>query len=196
MVKGYIQSEGIDYEETFSLVIKSASICLILAIITHLDLELYQMNVKTVFLNGKLDEEIYMDQPVGFVANGEEHKVCKLWRSIYDLKQSSRQWYFKFHQTIISNGFTMIEEYHYVYVKWSKGNFLVLTLYVDDILLAKNVKEMIFTMQGWLSSKFKMKDMGEGSYMLRVKILRGRSRRLLNLSQETYIKKVLKRFHM
>ena len=88
----------------------------------------------------------------------------------------------------------MIEEDHCVYVKWSKGNFLILSLYVDDILLAENDKEMIVATQGWLSSKFETKNMGEISYMLEVKILRDHSRKLLGLSQETYVKKILERF--
>jgi hypothetical protein len=78
VVKGYTQKEVVDYEETFSLVVRFASIHKILAIVAHLDLELFQMDVKTAFLNGELDEEIYMDQPIGFVAKGKERKVCKL----------------------------------------------------------------------------------------------------------------------
>ena len=101
------------------------------------------MDVKTAFLNGELNEEIYMDQPIGFVAKGQERKVCKLKQSIYGLKQSSRQWYLRFHRAILSNGLTMIEEDHYVYTKRSKGSFIILSLYVDDILLAGNDAEMI-----------------------------------------------------
>uniref|UniRef100_A0A2N9GZ66 Integrase catalytic domain-containing protein n=1 Tax=Fagus sylvatica TaxID=28930 RepID=A0A2N9GZ66_FAGSY len=155
MAKGYTQREGVDHEETFSPVVRFASIRLILAMVASLDLELHQMDVKTAFLNGELDEEIFMDQPIGFVVKGQEHKE------------------------IISNGFLMIEEDRCVYVKRSEGSFIILSLYVDDILLSGNNKEFIKTIKEWLSLTFEMKDMGKASFMLGVKILRDRSRKLL-----------------
>jgi len=84
--------------------VRIASIRLLLALVAHLDLELIQMDMKTTFLNGSLEEEIYMDQPLGFVSKGQEDKVCRLKRSIYGVKQSSRAWYFRFHEAIISFG--------------------------------------------------------------------------------------------
>ena len=88
--KGYTQKEGIDYDETFSPVAMLKSIRILFSIATHYDYEIWQMDVKTAFLNGNLEEEIYMMQPEGFIAKNQEHMVCKLKRSIYGLKQVSR----------------------------------------------------------------------------------------------------------
>ena len=128
------------------------------------------MDVKTAFLNGELNEEIYMEQPVSFVIQSRKHKLFKLNRSIYGLKQSSRQWYLKFHNEITLCDFTMIDEDHCVYVKRDKDRYVLLSLYVDDILIAGNDLEFVKTIKEWLSSTFEMKNMGEASYILGVKI--------------------------
>ena len=101
--------EGIDFVETFSRVAKFTSIRIISALTAYYDLELHQMDVKTASLNGLLEEEIYMIQPEGFGEKGNENKVCKLNKSIYGLKQASRQWYFFFDNAITSYGFSMTE---------------------------------------------------------------------------------------
>ena len=90
VAKGYTQKDGIDYKETFSPVSKKDSLRIIMALVAHYDLELHQMDVKTAFLNGDLEEEVYMDQPEGFIVQRKEHMVCKLNKSIYRLKQASR----------------------------------------------------------------------------------------------------------
>ena len=105
MVKGFTQREGIDYNKTFSPVSYKDSFRFILALVAPYDLELYQMAVKTTFLNGDLEENVYMAQPKGFVIEGKERMGCRLKKSIYGLKQASRQWYLKFDQTIRNFGF-------------------------------------------------------------------------------------------
>ncbi|KAH9704345.1 hypothetical protein KPL70_011418 [Citrus sinensis] len=105
VAKGFTQKEGIDYEETFSPVAMLKSIRILLSIAAVLDYEIWQMDVKTAFLNGHLEENIYMQQPDGFIQRGQEHMVCKLQRSIYGLKQASRSWNIRFDQAIKSLGF-------------------------------------------------------------------------------------------
>ena len=105
VTKGYTQKEGIDYDETFSSIAMLKSIRILLSIAAHYDYEIWQMDVKTVFLNGNLEEEIYIMQPESFIAKNQEHMVCKLKRSIYGLKQASRSWNIRFDQANKSFGF-------------------------------------------------------------------------------------------
>ena len=135
VAKGFTQKDDIDYKETFSPVSKKDSLRIVLALVAHYDLELHQMDVKTAFLNGDLEEEVYMNQPEGFVSTGKENMVCKLKKSIYGLKQASRQWYLKFNDTITSYGFVENTVDRCIYMKVSGSRFVILVLYVDDILL-------------------------------------------------------------
>ncbi|CAJ2666407.1 unnamed protein product [Trifolium pratense] len=196
VAKGFTQKEGIDYTETFSPVSKKDSLRVILALVAHFDLELHQMDVKTAFLNGDLEEEVYMKQPEGFFSNDGEHFVCKLKKSIYGLKQASRQWYLKFHGIISSFGFVENPMDQCIYQKVSGSKTCFLILYVDDILLASNDNGLLHEVKQFLSKNFDMKDMGEASYVIGIKIHRDRHRGVLGLSQETYINKVLERFRM
>jgi hypothetical protein len=134
MAKGFTQREGIDYTETFSPVSCKDSLRIIMALVTHYDLELHQLDVKTTFLNGDLLENVYMTQPKGFAVKGKEHTGCHLRKFIYELKQTSRQWYLKFDETIRSFDFKENEEDNYIYAKFMSRKFIFLILYVDDIL--------------------------------------------------------------
>ena len=196
VAKGFTQKEGIDYTETFSPVSKKDSLRIILALVAHFDLELQQMDVKTAFLNGDLEEEVYMKQPEGFPSSDGEQLVCKLKKSIYGLKQASRQWYLKFHNVISSFGFVENIMDQCIYQKVSGSKICFLVLYVDDILLATNDKGLLHEVKQFLSKNFDMKDMGEASYVIGIKIHRDRFQGILGLSQETYINKILKRFRM
>ena len=137
-----------------------------------------------------------MKQPEGFSSSDGEHLVCKLKKSIYGLKQASRQWYFKFHGVISSFGFVENPMDQCIYQKVSGSKICFLVLYVDDILLATNDKGMLHEVKQFLSKNFDMKNMGEASYVIGIKIHRDRPRSVLGLSQETYINKVLERFRM
>ena len=147
------------------------------------------------FLNGELEEEVYMMQPKGFTSI-DESKVCKLHKSIYGLKQASQSWNKRFDKCIKTYGFVKNREEPCVY-KWANGSTVVfLVLYVDDILLIGNDIPALRGIKVWLLSQFSMKDLGEASYILGMKIYRDRSKKLLGLSQSMYIETVLKRFSM
>ena len=167
-----------------------------MALVAHFDLELHQMDVKTAFLNGDIEETIYMKQPEGLASEETNKLVCKLKKSIYGLKQASRQWYLKFHQVVLSFGFEVNTVEDCVYHKLSGSRFIFLILYVDDILLASSDVELLRETKKFLSNKFEMKDLGEASFVLGIQIHRDRSRGILGLSQKGYIEKVLQRFGM
>ena len=194
VAKGYNQKEGIDYNETFSPVSTKDAFRVIMALTAHFDLELHQMDVKTAFLNGNLEENLYMLQPDGFVE--DEKKVCKLQKSIYGLKQASRQWYLKFDAVITSFGFEENKLDECVYCKISGSHFIFLVLYVDDILLASSDFSLLKATKEFLMKSFDMKDMGEAHYVLGIEIKRDRKRNMLGLSQKNYIDRVLQRFGM
>ena len=196
VAKGFTQIEGIDYTETFSPVSKKDSFRIVMALVAHYDLELHQMDVKTAFLNGDLHENVYMRQPEGFVVKGKEQMGCRLRKSIYGLKQASRQWYLKFDEVIKSYGFIENKKDNCIYVKIKVSSFIILVLYVDDILLASSDKNLLHETKGFLSSNFDMKDLGDASYVLGIEIHRDRSKGVLGLSQRAYIEKVLKRYNM
>jgi hypothetical protein len=159
--KGYSQMKGIDFHEIFSPVVKLVSICVVLALVALLDLELEQLDVKTTFLHGDLDEEIYMEQPKGFVQDHKRRFVCKLKKSLYGLKQSPRQWYKKFDSFMVSQNFTRSEYDHCVYFKSLKnGIFIILVLYVDDMLVARKNMVEINRLKAQLARTFDMKDLG------------------------------------
>ena len=130
------------------------------------------MDVKTAFLNGHLEECIYMIQPEGFVAKGQERKVCKLLRSIYGLKQASRSWNQRFDQAIKTFGFEQNVDEPCVYKRIKDGKVVFLILYVDDILLIGNDVGNLSSVKLWLHQQFDMKDLGEANYVLGIRLFR------------------------
>ena len=155
------------------------------------------MDLKTTFLRGDLEEDVYMAQPKGCVQPGREQLVCKLNKALYGLKQGARQWYQKFDTFMRSQEFKRSQEDYCLYTKkLSDGLQITLILYVDDMLIARKSKSEIANLKQILSSQFAMKDLGEANHFLGMRIKRNRKKGILELSQESYIKKVLQHFNM
>nr|GEW82781.1 retrotransposon protein, putative, Ty1-copia subclass [Tanacetum cinerariifolium] len=196
IAKGFTQTYRVDNRETFSPVIDFRAIRILLAIAAFYDYEIWQMGVKTAFLNGHLSEDVYMVQPEGFVDPKHPNKVCKLQRFIYDWKQPSRSWNKRFDEKIKKIGLTQYSDEPCVYLKASGSNVVFLVLYVDDILLMGNSVTMLQEVKSWLCKCFSIKDLREAAYILGIKIIRDRSKQLIALSQSAYLEKILKKFRM
>ena len=196
VVKGFQQKEGIDYNEIFSPVVKLTTVRLVLKIVAAENLHLEQLDVKTAFLHGDLEEELYMRQPEGFIKEDKKNLVCRLKKSLYGLKQAPRQWYKKFDSFMSSHGFTRCQADHCCYFKKFDNNFIILLLYVDDMLVAGSDMQEIVNLKQKLSKQFEMKDLGAAKQILGMRIKRDTNSRTLLLSQDKYINKVLSRFNM
>ncbi|GJT08969.1 retrotransposon protein, putative, ty1-copia subclass [Tanacetum coccineum] len=176
VAKGFTQTYGVNYEETFSPVADIKAIRILIAIAAYYDYEIWQMDVKTAFLNGRINDDIYMVQPKGFVNPKHPGRVCKLQRSIYRLKQASRSWNKRFDEEIKKYGFTQNPDEPCVYKRASGSNTVFLILYVDDILLMGNNIPMLQDVKSWLGKSFAMKDLVEAAYILGIKIYHNRSK--------------------
>ncbi|GJU53066.1 copia LTR rider [Tanacetum coccineum] len=174
VARGFTQRAGIDYNEVFSPVVRHTSIRVILSLTACEDYELEQLDVKTAFLHGNLEETIYMRQPPGF-EEGTGNKVCLLKKSLYGLKQSPRQWYKRFDVYMISNGFSRSSYDSCVYFKeFAPGMYIYLLLYVDDMLIACKSKSEIEYTKGLLRKEFDMKELGPARKILGMEIVRDR----------------------
>ena len=197
VAKGYSQLYGIDFTETFAPVVRFSSLRAILAIAAAADYEIHQMDVKTAFLNGDLDEDIYMQQPDGYRADGDQADyVWKLNKSLYGLRQAGRAWNKKMDIALVEFGFHALHSDCCVYIKRAGRTVMFVLVYVDDLLLVTNDTAELTATKAALSDRFDMKDMGEAHFILGVQIRRDRARRQLYLSQQEYVRTVLKRFHM
>eukprot|EP00253_Pinus_taeda_P013208 PITA_13208 len=133
VVKGYKQQYGRDYEETFAPVARMETVRAVLSIEAQNKWKVYQMDVKSAFLNGVLMEEVYIEQPLGYVKKGQEHKVCRLKKALYVLKQAPRAWYNRIDSYLLENEFDKCEGEPTIYIKEKDGKILILVLYVDDL---------------------------------------------------------------
>ena len=200
VAQGYSQEYGLDYDEVFAPVAKFNSIRSVLAIANELDLEVHQMDVKTAFLNGDLDCEIYMKQPEGFVDLERPEMVCKLRKSIYGLKQSARCWNETIDSFMKESGYQQSDADQCIYykriTKQGKQCFVIIPLFVDNLIIASNDKEELMNEKKKFSSRFQMEDEGELHFCLGMSIKRDRNQGTLTIDQKAYLESVLRRFGM
>jgi hypothetical protein len=192
MAKGYTQKEGKNFFDTYSPVARLTTIHIFLSLAVSHGLLIHQMDVKTAFLNGELEEEIYMTQPDRFVVKDQEDNVCKLMKSLYGLKQAPKQWYEKFDVTLISAGFSVNEANRCVYYRHGGGQRVILCLYVDGILIFETSLDVINEVKTFLYQNFDMKDMGDADVILNIKLIKVENG--ITLTQSHYVEKVLSRF--
>ena len=196
VAQGCTQRYGLDYEETFSLVVRFKSIRVLLAIGAQHNLELHQMDVATAFLHGELTEDVYMQQPAGFVESGKENLVCRLKRSIYGLKQSLRCWNRALDGQLKEMGFSQTSSDPCLYVLTDSGEIFVVAVYVDDIILGCSSPMKMNTVKRKLSQKFEMKDLGTLHHFLGVKIVQDKLAGTVWVGQPFYTEKILHHFEM
>lgn len=189
VARGFSQKAGFDYAETYSPVARLDTVRVVLAIANAQRMAVHQMDVKTAFLNGHLEEEIYMSQPEGFERG--KHLVCRLNRSLYGLKQASR-----FHSFVERLGFRRSLSDPCLYVKGSESSQIILVLYVDDLLVVSRQLKAVEAVKRCLSSEFEMSDVGEVRTFLGMRIDRDVEGRSLRISQRVFLENLLRRFNM
>jgi hypothetical protein len=192
VAKGFRQREGIDYFDTYAPIARITSIRVLIALASIYKLVVHQMDVKTAFLNRDLDEEVYMDQPEGFVLPRSEKKVCKLVKSLYGLKQTPKQWHEKFDTVILANGFKHNGTDKCVYYKFTSEYGVIVCLYVDDMLIFGTNMLGVCETKKYLASVFKMKDLNEADTILGIKVKRHSEGYVF--CQNHYIEKVLLKY--
>ena len=199
VAKGFSQVPGVDYNEAelFAPVVKHDSLRLLLAITAALDLELFQLDVKTAFLYGDLDEELYLQQPEGFIQKGKEKYVCRLLRPLYGLKQAPRKWNEKFDHFLTLFGLvrSAADPCIYYYIGEDPDDLAILGLWVDDGILATKTKRRALQIIAYLETHFEMTS-GEAENFIGLEIVRNREQRKLYVHQSSYIQTLLDRFRM
>lgn len=195
VAKGFAQREGIDYNEVFAPVSKYTTLRTLLAKIAAEDMEIKQADVKTAFLYGKLDEEIYMEQPPGFT---DGNKVCKLQRSLYGLKQAPRVWYERLSEELGKLGFTPCASDPALFQRMDSTGPVFILAYVDDCLMAapKGNTAVLDDIIARLQAAFDIRDLGEATVFLGMEITRERSDRHLHVTQTRYITELVGKYNL
>jgi len=171
VTKGYAQTYGINYEKTYSPVAKMTTIKAIIIMATAKGWFLHQMDVKNDFLHGDLQEEVYMEQPLGYVDQTHPNLVCRLKKALYGLKQASRAWLDKIGQYLVTSGFQTSNADFSLYVKMTNHGIVVIVIYVHGLIITRDNDEDISDLKKLLNQKFEMKDLGKLCYFLNIEVI-------------------------
>ena len=194
VAKGYTQKFGEDYDETFSPVVRYSSVRALLAFAVQNEMIIHQMDVVTAFLNGTLEEEIYMEQPPGYTKGGEKNLVCKPKRSLYGLKQSSRCWNTVFKEYMESTNFKQCTADPCIFIRSEGTDLTIISVYVDDLIIITKTPEMMRRIKDSLATRFKMKDLGKLHYCLGITVEYDEEKKCLWMHQRQYIQSLLERY--
>ncbi|KAL0554273.1 hypothetical protein IC582_008190 [Cucumis melo] len=187
--KGYSQRKGIDYDEVFAPVAGLETIRLLIVLAAQNNWKIFQMDVKSTFLNGYLEEEVYLEQPPGYSVKGQEDKVLKLKKALYELKQAPRIWNSRINKYFLDNGYLRCPYEHSLYIKVNGyGDILVVCLYVDDLIFTRNCASMFEDLKNAMTQEFEMTDIGLMSYYLGIEVKQ--SEEGIFISQERYTREV------
>lgn len=195
VAQGYSQKFGEDYDQVFAPVVKHSTFRVLLALAARRNMEVYHMDAKTAFLNGTIDEVIFMKQPPGFVAVDKSKLVCRLKKSLYGLKQSARSWNQTLHATFLSSGFLQGMADPCFYRKKFEDDWSYILIYVDDIIIASRKHELITKVESTLKLKFKIENLGPIKEYFELEISKDVDG-LYNISQSRYIKQVIADFSL
>jgi len=196
VAKGFNQRYGIDYEETFAPTAQISSVRMLCQAAVDQNLDIYQMDVKSAYLNATIDKEIFVKTPKGFSEkddNGDD-LVWKLKKSLYDLKQSGRIWNECINDSFLSMGFQRSQADACIYIKSSDQGKVIVLVWVDDILIASNSQDLLNDVKSSLCSKYDMKDLGKINSFLGIDFTVGEGE--ISMSQDKYCEKLLSKFHM
>lgn len=189
VAKGYIQRHGIDFEEVFAPVARIETIRFIIGLAASNGWEIHHLDVKTAFLHGDLKENVYVTQPEGFVVSGSEHKVYKLNKALYGLRQAPRAWNEKLNKVLEGLRFVKCSKEPSLYRKQVKEELLLVAVYVDDLLVTGTDRVMIVEFKGEMSKIFEMSDLGLLTYYLGIEVIQHKNG--ITLHQERYAKRIL-----
>ena len=191
VAKGFKQREGIDFDEVYAPVGKFSTLRTLIAKVTAEDMELHQLDVKTAFLNGYLEEDLWIKQPPGYEEGGPD-MACHLKKSLYGLKQAPRAWHARLHEELDKIGFKASQADPGLYI--SKGLKAYLLIYVDDILIASKNMRNVKRIKDLLQQAFDARDLGEASYFLGISITRDRGSKTTKLSLERMTKEIVETY--